>query len=283
MMFRVILGIVVASSVMLCFTFLPFIPGRYDPAAQTMSLLAQLFGVIGLLLVPIGVSWLVYQIRRQASPSRATSPDRHRIFWWAAIVALVIVAGVVTLAALASSLAIGVVLLLLCTGASTVIIRRTLALRRQSPAPRTAGLTALHLIAVPILVLAVQWAFVARSIQASRNIAIDNAHELIDDLETYHDANGQYPESLQAVWPDYLPGTMGVSHYDYQRSGAAYTLSFEQFRFHPIGTREIVVYSPMDQHTVVSHASWRLTHPELQGWYTVHNTDRAHWKYFWFD
>jgi hypothetical protein len=277
-MFRHLLGIAAVSSVILYLTFLPFTPGRYDPAASTMSFLAQLSGIIGLLLVPLGIGWLIHEMRRHA-----TAPDRRRIFLWMTIVAVAIVVGIVVLAALASSLAIGTGLFLLYAGALTGGIRRTRALSRQTPAPRNVDLTALHLIAVPIVVLAVQSTFVAGAVRASRNIAIDNASELIDAVETYHDTNGQYPQSLLAVWPDYLPGTSGVSHYDYQRTGTGYTISFEQFRFHPIGTREIVVYSPQDQHAFISHASWRLTHPELQGWYAAHDTDRARWRYFWFD
>src|SRR5688572_30123657 len=39
-------------------TLLPFLPGRYDRLAVPLSGMAQLFGVVGLLLVPVGVLWM---------------------------------------------------------------------------------------------------------------------------------------------------------------------------------------------------------------------------------
>ncbi len=42
--------------ILLC-TFLPFIPGEYDAFAVTLSGMSQLFGVAGLMLVPVGALW----------------------------------------------------------------------------------------------------------------------------------------------------------------------------------------------------------------------------------
>jgi|GEM_PF-6756950 len=37
-------------------TFYPFLSGKYDGLAVALSTMAQIFGVIGMLLVPVGVS-----------------------------------------------------------------------------------------------------------------------------------------------------------------------------------------------------------------------------------
>ena len=50
--------------------FYPFLPGKYDGLAVTLSTMAQLFGTAGLLLVPIGVLWVVYEARKRALRDR---------------------------------------------------------------------------------------------------------------------------------------------------------------------------------------------------------------------
>jgi hypothetical protein len=58
--------------------FLPFLPGEYDGLAVTLSTMSQLFGMTGLLLVPLGAIWLGYELRMRApkaGPGRAGIPD----------------------------------------------------------------------------------------------------------------------------------------------------------------------------------------------------------------
>ena len=76
----------------------------------------------------------------------------------------------------------------------------------------------------------------------------------------------------------------------YAPAGSAYSLYFEQpvFLLRNPGTREIVMYNKLDEHVILSHAAWNLTgSPEslagAQGWFTVHDAPRPHWRYFWFD
>ena len=143
----------------------------------------------------------------------------------------------------------------------------------------------LYLIFIPSIALIAQLALVAPLTERSRNIAIENSAEVISDIEAYHIEHGRYPASLFGVWPDYLPGIVGVSQYYYELNGEGYNLTFEQPRFllDSIGTREFVMYNPRDEHAMTSHAARRLTQPELDGWYAVHDTSMPHWKYFLFD
>ncbi len=48
-------SIAVLASAML----LPFLPGRYDPLAMSLSAAATGVALAGLLLVPIGVAWVI--------------------------------------------------------------------------------------------------------------------------------------------------------------------------------------------------------------------------------
>ncbi len=50
--------------------FLPFLPGNYDGLAVTLSFMAQLLGIVGLLLVPIGALWLIDEVTRRVSNGR---------------------------------------------------------------------------------------------------------------------------------------------------------------------------------------------------------------------
>jgi hypothetical protein len=143
----------------------------------------------------------------------------------------------------------------------------------------------LYLIIVPSMSLLAQVMLAQPLRDWSRSTAIKNSMEMIHDIEAYHAQHGQYPVSLYAVWPDYLPGIMGISQYYYEPNNDTYNLTFEQPRFllDDFGAREFVMYNRLDEHELTSHATWRLSHPELQGWYISHDIDIPHWKYFLFD
>ena len=57
----------VAAAILAC-SFLPFLPGAYDPIAAALAFAAYVFGIVGLLLVPVGVVWLVAEVRRRGGP-----------------------------------------------------------------------------------------------------------------------------------------------------------------------------------------------------------------------
>src|SRR5687768_280345 len=66
---------------------LPYLPGRYDGLAQTVSMTAQLLGVVGLLLVPVGSLWLVYEARMATLRTRDRPPAGGRRYFAAATLA----------------------------------------------------------------------------------------------------------------------------------------------------------------------------------------------------
>lgn len=255
--------------VALC-SLLPFLPGRYDPLAAPLFLMAQIVGSVGLVLVPLGALWLA----AERSPRLA---GKRRPLALAALVAASLVWAFVALAAAAQSgFALGAICL--AVWASTATSLRRASLPRALP---------LALVVVPLAVAVLQFALLGRAVEWSRDRAIRNAAPLIGDIERYKATHGRYPVSLLAEWPDYLPGVIGIPQYHYEPSGDAYNLFFEQFsdRF---GTREFVMYNPRDEHAMTSHAAYRLQlAPDRQasarGYYAVHDARHAHWKYFWFD
>lgn len=256
-------------------TLLPHWPGRYDAFAVTLSVMLRVFGFLALLLVPVGLLWLLVG-------------RRHLLFSRIAIaVALVpcIGAGVVAVALGAASA--GIIAMSLC-GIALLVYAWSVADRLKDFSGRFAPV-AFTLVATPLVIVALQRALLPRWVESSRARAIANSAEIIRDIERYRAANGEYPLSLLAAWPDYNPGVIGIERYHYERHGAAYNLIFENPAL-AFGTREFVVYNPRDEQGFTAHATdiLQLSPAELaiertRGHYAVRSTSHPHWKYFWFD
>lgn len=119
---------------------------------------------------------------------------------------------------------------------------------------------------------------------------MQNAQEIITELENHRGRHGKYPDAVEGEWPDYQTGIAGIEKYQYARDGDTYNLFFEQprFFFDQFGTREFVAYNPADSHLLVAHASVHIfSDPQQvrrsQGWYTSFPAGVDHWKVFWFD
>jgi hypothetical protein len=274
------LAVVVAATslAVLCFTFLPFLPGRHDSLAVALSAMAQTAGIASLVLVPVGILWiLVDRIPRLAGGRSAVS-----------LVALGLVALVWALASLVGAMQSGFTLGFASLIAGVFAIRRIWPRLKRTKRPVPLAIP-LSLVLAPTVVVLIQIMLRGPAVEFSRNRAIRNSQPLITALDRYHVTHGHYPASLLAVWPDYAPGVIGIKEYRYEPHGDAYNLVFEQFTYE-IGTREFVVYNPLGEHVMTSHAMdlLRLT-PELlaleraRGHYAVHDAPYPHWRYFWFD
>ena len=260
--------------------FYPFMPGPHDRLATTLSSMVQALGFTGLLLVPIGVFWLAYELR-------ALRARRHW-FAFAALIASAVVAAGVTLVALIQtgpSLAVVVVILW------GVIVRRALAGVRRM---RMAGVddvspVPVYLIVVPIILVLARMTLLPFAVDVSRTRTIDGSATFIRAIEAYRAAHGRYPISLASVHHDYDPPTVGVERYHYEPYGLAYNVFFEQPTF-PIGTQEFVMYNPLDEHAMMVHNQDLLEAPPGQvdrerafHARAARETGVARWKYFWFD
>jgi hypothetical protein len=275
-----ILGITILIG--LCI-LLPFLPGEhdamvsYDPLAVALSTTVQLFGVLGLLLVPVGIFWLVFK-------------NKAYYFVIASLIIFSLITAFIFLFTYFASNRFMAILILALWLYGIYKIKPKLKLLKKTetkkfnPAP-------LYLIFIPLFTLIMPLVLAAPVTDWSRNRAIANSSELIGHIEDYHRQYGRFPTSLLAQHKDYDPGVIGVEKYHYSPHGDSYNLFFEQPRFlldNP-GTREWVVYNPHDERRIYSHTSWiLLVSPEElerggQGWYAVNNTEFPHWKYFWFD
>jgi hypothetical protein len=264
----------IAALLALCMVY-PFLPGGYDSLAFPFSTMAQVFGLVGLVLVPGGLLWL-------AAP---------RFGFALAIWSTVVGAAIALILALVATLSVGNALGVLTLGALAFVLAQvTPGLKRLKHAePGRFHPAPLYLVGLPVIMLAAQLFLVAPMTRSSRDRAIANAGELIAEIEQHRASYGRYPISLQAQHRDYNTDVVGIDRYLYAPQGDAYNLSFEQPRFliDRFGTREWVVYNPRDEHRMYSHTAAHLSSPEIaparQGWYASGQTSHAHWMYFLFD
>lgn len=270
-------------------TFYPFFSGEYDALATPLSGMAQVLGVLGLLFVPVGVLWLIYELRKRArAKSNLSTKARGYYFALASMVVFSLIAIAVSFGAfLSQGLSFGFLTLALCFYVASRLTPGLKSLKRAEG--EGFNYVPLYLVFVPCMVLIFQLALAPRATNFSRNRAIAQSAELIGDIEKYHAEHGRYPASLLALHKDYKPSVVGIEQFHYAPNGEAYNLFFEQPTFLlDFGIREIVMYNKLDEHLMVSHAAWILTAaPEQlaarQGWHTSHDASSQHWKYFWFD
>ncbi len=281
--------VLITLLLVLCIVY-PFLPGEFDRLAMPLSTMAQAFGGVGLLLVPFGGVWLIYELRNRTR-RKHNLPVKGRGYAFALVSmgAGLLVAAVVSLVAFAT---IGPSLALFVLAFWGYLFARLFSGMRQlkSAESQTFNFAPLYLVFIPVGMFVSQLTLAAPLTEFSRERAIAMSAEFIHDIEAYRETNGHYPASLLATWKDYYPSVVGVEKFHYDPEGEAYNLFFEQprFLFDNIGTREFVVYNPLDKHKIISHTSWilLLSPTELetsQGWYEVHETAIPHWKYFWFD
>jgi hypothetical protein len=268
--------IIIILSILTLSMISPFLPGKYDPLAMPLSLMIQVFGVVGLLLTVIGLLWWLM-------------PERNYTF---ALLSLFVGKFVVLVLALVATFSSGKIL-----GIVVILVGiyfffkikpmlkhlKSVDASRFNPAP-------FYLIILPVSILILQLFLIEPVTQWTRNRAIENAGEIISQLETFNATYGHYPATLQAMYSDYKTGVAGIEKYHYSPQGNAYNLSFEQprFLFDNIGSREWVVFNPLDEHRVFSHTSWfLLVSPQelgrYQGWYAAGDAGHPRWKYFLFD
>jgi hypothetical protein len=252
----------------------PFLDGDFDRLAIPISTIIQVFGLVGLSFVPIGILWMVI-------------PKYRFGFAMAAIIVSFFITLILALfATLSVGKSFGIVILFIWIIMAILLKPQILKLRVKEG--NNLDFLPLSFIGVPIITLILQLILAKPLTELSRNRAIENANRFIRDIEEFKTMRGAYPLTLQAQYKDYFPDVVGVEKYIYAPHRKGYNLYFEQPRFllDRFGTREWVVFNPLDENSVYSHTSWLLpTEQEeaIQGWYASGNTGQKHWKYFFFD
>jgi hypothetical protein len=218
---------------------LPYLPGRFDASAATLSFVVQVAGYVSLLLVPVGLAWMA-------------SPRRSRLWHGLALVLGGLVAFVIILAAVSrNQLAMGVTL-----GVGAVLLLRT-AYRRSRTGLEHIGHTKnpipLCLVCVPLILVTVRATVLPRAAGWSRDRAIRHSVALIAEIESFRQRRGHYPLSLQSRNPDFPTGVVGIERFHYEPNGEAYNLFFVRPHL-SLDAEEAVVFNPRGEHHFTSHA-----------------------------
>ena len=282
--------IIILSAMLMLGMVYPYLAGQYDALAVGLSALIQVFAILAVVWMPVGILWSVAELRWARRRRRALPVQTSAfLFGWATVVLGSLIAGLLAMLAnfvLGRALALGIIM---AWGWGVWRVFPRLQALRHNPTIHYNPF-ALGMCALIVSLWVVQTVGAQPLTQFSRARAIAQSSELIRDIEAYYRMNGSYPLSLLAVYADYETGVVGIPQYHYAQHGDAYMLSFEQPRFvlDDLGVREMVVYHPHDRHSMISHASWILLLPpsqlnRSQGWFASEDAPTPHWKYFWFD
>jgi len=265
--------------------FLPYLPGDYDASSVTLSSMAQLLGFSSLLFVPIGIGWLLYETIKQKKKNATVSNNSYR-FAIAALAVSIFVVLVTSLGAFANhSLSLAGITILIYIFIFPKIVTRVKQIKNKTN--KCFNPTPVYLVCIPIIVVLIRSLFIVPAIEFSRNYAIKQSEQYIQDIESYYKRNGHYPVSLLSLWNDYRPTVRGIKQYHYERNGNGYNVYFEQFS-NELGVQEIVMYNKFDEHEMTSHDADLLQlslaeQDRQRGYISVHQLPQKNWKYFWFD
>lgn len=216
---------------------LPYLPGRFDASAATLSVLAQVAAYASVLLVPIGTAWVI----------------RRRSAWVCSRLALITVGiiglVIVLVAAAFHQLALGVILSAIVTVYASWVHGRIRPIAREAS---SFDHIAPCLVAVPIVLIAFRTAAVPQAAQWSRDRAIRHSAPLIAEIEAFRTRRGFYPISLQSLHGDVPTGVVGLERFYYEPNGEAYNLYFVRPHIQ-IDAIEVVMFNSLGEHRFASH------------------------------
>lgn len=282
--------VLVAGIYIICFSILvyPFLPGKYDSSGIAFSTFIQIYSGIGLLaIIPAGF-WLAFSIKiKNKNNNNQNFYRKHRtalqMYFWVNLLTLLIPILFIQFI----SRLVSIILLISLIWFAIIIWKKISVPDNKLLSPIYLPVA---LIFLPVSLLLFQLLISKPLTDWTRNKAILNSSEIIEELEIFKITYGNYPLTLNAINKDYETGINSIEKYHYTYDSTTYNLYFEQTRFfsNNLGTREFVVYNPNDNHLMVSHVAWHMIiEPNQirnnQGWYASKDIGIEHWKSFFFD
>ncbi len=259
----VTLGIVVASVA-------PFLPGPENDFSHAISRFVHVIGYIGLVFIPFGLIWLIIEIRNE----KGGKLNKWTNGFYPSLLAMIPL-----FLFFPMQIAIGIhepkglnyELLIVSISITAFFIYRILKLKTKTdykfnPAP-------LFIVLFPLIALLTSRFAVEKAAAISRESMILKSKPLIEAIDNYKIANGQYPEKLEALIGKYILeipqlNIMGIRAYQYEKRNNSFQLSFEQL-WHWNAT-EVVVYNS-------------LGHDSIKGDYEKYSTKHDDWWYYMAD
>lgn len=262
----VVLLLVAISSV-------PFLSGPYSKLAIGASALVQMAGFFGLVLIPVGLVWLLIDLRK--SSDRQVNRWKNG-YYFSLLVSLPVLSFLLLLLVLAFPEMNWVERAVAVTFIAGMAIFLALRIRRlRNKVSHELSTAPLYLVLIPLVTFCAKNFWIERIADISRDKAIVQSGEIIEALEKYRSANGTYPVSLDELKGKYLavipdPGIIGIKPYQYERTGDSYSLLFVQW-LHWGATEEKVIYC-QSAHLL-----------SVKGHFASFETHYPGWRYYWND
>lgn len=147
--------------------------------------------------------------------------------------------------------------------------------RRKKNVNHRVDLNALITLTLPITIFLTSNYISDLAREFSRDFAINRTDKLIQSIETFKKVEGEYPDSLTELTPEFIasipfPSIMGINQFYYERIGDNCIISFHQNVSLGINY-EVVFFDQTDSHK----AEGELT--------TIYDTGKKYWKYYVYD
>ncbi len=247
---------------------LPFLPGPYDNLSMALSAIMQSNGFFGLLLVPIGVLWLIQEIKRRVDGQDNTNNWSNGFYL--ASTATVLGTFIMLFFSFGMFMLVGITAALLSILFTIWCLYKIIPMIKDLKTQTRPFHTApLYLLSVPLIAFAFRMFLVGPVSDYSRNYAIENAQQLITEIENYYDAHHEYPQSIEELYHVPKPNIMGIEKFQYEKRGNDYNLWFIQWQA-IIATKEVVVYNKRGDYNVKGH-------------YASFDAPKVNWRYYWLD
>jgi|GEM_PF-74210 len=282
------INLVLINSLLVLLIIAPFLPGPAIKPLIGLSMFGQATGLIGLLLVPVALVWIVYEIRKTKLANGKTL--NWRIPYWLSVVSLLIVALALTFLTIAISFQEGVIsaiIVFLVFVAVLISAVRGIS-RLKIKGERKFNTTPVYLLTIPVIAFLTNLFVVKPLSNYSMNVAIQRSHELITSIESYKLKEGKYPESiddLKGVYFKNVPGPriMGITKFRYNKIDENYSLSFSQWL--EWGSLEVIVLydkNNLRNNLKGRYAEWDYSFDlcRTKGAFASYDTKFENWRYY---
>jgi hypothetical protein len=266
---------------------LPFMPGPSSNLVIGLSILGQITGFLGLVLVPVGIAWTIAEVVNRKRQN--TTINRNLSYGFA--ISAIVLGTIIYLLLLVSCFVTGGVL----TGISAllpgvfVFYKVVKSTRKLKTVPGFSfNRVPLYLITVPLLALGMRTFVVGPVSKFSRDFAIKRSEQLIASIEQYKERKGRYPESLVELGSGSVPQPfiMGVKKFRYNKIDDQYSISFSQWlEFGSL--EEIVLYDKTNLRCkfigIYAKYDYEFDLCRIKGAFAIYDTPHTDWRYYHVD
>ena len=234
--FIISIGIVVAG-------LLPFLPGPRNHISHTFSQFVQVIGYVGLVFVPFGLIWLMFEIRNK----KGAKLNHWTSGYYPALLVLTPIIVFIPIQIL-RALRFGpftfdfwpLIIIFLIFGFVFFRIRKL-----KYKTEQRFNSTPLFIVFLPLVAILCSETALPKAAKITREEVISKTAPVITALENYKIEHAVYPDRLEDLEGKYISAIpvfrkMGLHTYQYEKSGETFQLSFEQ-HYHWYAT-EVVAY-----------------------------------------